>query len=142
MSAAAPPEPAPAAPPGPTLFIDRDLWSRRLDDALRNAGIPFVAHRDLFADDVPDEHWISEVGRRGLVVLTRDQQIRRRPNELAAVRAARIHLFALTSGNLSAAEAATLCVAAWPSIVRAVAHHRAPALFSITRGAEVRWLKD
>jgi predicted nuclease of predicted toxin-antitoxin system len=124
-----------------TLFIDRDLWSRRLDAALREAGIPFVAHRDLFAHDTSDVEWIAEVGRRGLVVLTRDQEIRRRPNELAAVRAARIHLFALTSGNLSAGETAALCVAAWPAIQRAVARHAAPALFSITRGARVEWVK-
>ena len=64
----------------PTLFIDSDLWSRRLDAALREAGIPFVAHRDLFADDTPDVDWIAKVGRRSLVVLTRDQEIRRRPN--------------------------------------------------------------
>jgi predicted nuclease of predicted toxin-antitoxin system len=124
-----------------TLFIDRDLWSRRLDAALREAGIPFVAHRDLFANDTPDVEWIAEVGRRAMVVLTRDQEIRRRPNELAAVRAARIHLFALTSGNLSAGETAALCIAAWPAIQRAVARHAAPAIFSITRGARVDWLK-
>lgn len=138
MSTAAPPEAAAA----PTLFIDRDLWSRRLDAALREAGIPFVAHRDLFAGDTPDVEWIAEVGRRGMVVLTRDQEIRRRPNELAAVRAARIHLFALTSGNLSAGETAALCVAAWPAVQRAVARHPAPAIFSITRGGRVEWLKS
>jgi predicted nuclease of predicted toxin-antitoxin system len=137
LSTAAPPEGAAPA----ILFIDRDLWSRRLDAALRDAGIPFVAHRDLFAHDTPDVEWIAEVGRRGLVVFTRDQEIRRRPNELAAVRAARIHLFALTSGNLSAAETAALCVTAWPVIQRAVARHEAPAIFSITRGARVDWLK-
>lgn len=82
--------------------------------------------------------WIAEVGRRGLVVLTRDQEIRRRPNELAAVRAARVHLFALTSGNLSAGETAELCIAAWPAIQRAVAENAAPAIYSITRGARVR----
>ena len=76
--------------------------------ALRQAGISFVAHRDLFADDTPDVAWIAEVGRRGLIVLTRDQEIRRRPNELAAARVACIHLFALTSGNLSAGETAEL----------------------------------
>ena len=137
MNTAAPPEGAAS----PTLFIDRDLWSRRLDAALREAGIPFVAHRNLFAHDTPDVEWIAEVGRRGMVVLTRDQEIRRRPNELAAVRAARIHLFALTSGNLSASETAALCIASWPGIQRAVARHPAPAIFSITRGARVDWLK-
>jgi len=104
LSTAAPPD----AGAAPTIFIDRDLWSRRLDAALHQAGIRFVAHRALFADDTPDVDWIAEVGRRGLIVLTRDQEIRRRPNELAAVRAARIQLFALTSGNLSAGETAAL----------------------------------
>ena len=137
MNTAAPPD----AGAAPTLFIDRDLWSRRLDAALREADIPFVAHRALFADDTPDVDWIAEVGRRGLVVLTRDQEIRRRPNELAAVRAARIHLFALTSGNLYAGETAKLCVDAWPAVQRAVMRHPAPAIFSITRGARVAWLK-
>ena len=108
---------------------------------MREVGVPFVAHRDLFADDTPDVDWIAEVGRRGLVVLTRDQEIRRRPNELAAVRAARIHLFALTAGNLSAGETAELCVNAWPAVQRAVTRHAAPAIFSITRGARVEWLK-
>jgi len=104
LSTAAPPD----AGAAPTIFIDRDLWGRRLDAALHQAGIRFVAHRALFADDTPHVDWIAEVGRRGLIVLTRDQEIRRRPNELAAVRAARIHLFALTSGNLSADETAAL----------------------------------
>ena len=131
----------PSARGAPTLFIDRDLWSRKLDAVLREAGVPFVAHRDCFAADMPDVEWIAEVGRRGWVVLTRDQEIRRRPNELAAVRAARIHLFALTSGNLSAQDAAALCVRAWPAIQRAVHQHPAPALFSITRGGQVTWIK-
>jgi predicted nuclease of predicted toxin-antitoxin system len=124
-----------------TLFVDRDAWSRRLDVALRDAGIAFVAHRDVFADNTPDEAWIAEAGRRSWVVLTRDQGIRRRPNELQAVRAARLHLFALTSGNLSAAETAALVVRAWPAMQRAVSSHRPPALFSITRGGDVRLIK-
>ncbi|HJW10746.1 MAG TPA: hypothetical protein VJ598_03110 [Albitalea sp.] len=140
MSSAAPPEPAATAvgPPTPTLFIDRDTWSHRLDAALREAGIPFVAHRSLFEPDTPDTTWIAEVGRRGWVVVTRDQEIRRRPNELRAVRDAGLHLFALTSGNLSAADTAAVIAKAWPSIQRWVAHTLPPALFSITRSGEVR----
>ncbi len=126
---------------GPTLFIDRDAWSRKLDEALRAAGIPFVAHRDEFDHDTPDATWLAEVGRRGWVVVTRDQNIRRRPNELAAVRTARVHLFALTSGNLSAADTAALVVRAWPAIQRAAATHAPPALWSVTRGGEVRRLQ-
>lgn len=54
--------PPPGATPGDVkLFIDRDLWSRALDTALREAGIPFVAHRDLFDDDVPDAEWLARI---------------------------------------------------------------------------------
>ena len=73
------------------LFIDRDTWSRVLDSTLRDAGVPFVTHREHFTHDTPDVDWIAEAGRMGWVVVTRDQHIRRRANELAAVREARLH---------------------------------------------------
>ena len=143
LNSAAPPEPAACqrAARTPTLFIDRDAWSFRLDDALREAGIPFVAHSNHFAPDTPDTEWIAEVGRRGWAVVTRDKNIRRRPNELRAVRAAGLHLFALTSGNLSAAETAAIIVTAWPAIRREIATTAPPALYAISRSGEVRLLK-
>jgi predicted nuclease of predicted toxin-antitoxin system len=131
----------PPDPVGPTLFIDRDAWSHHLDRALRAAGVTFVAHRDHFDDDTPDPDWLTQVGQRGWIVLTRDQRIRNRPNELRAARNARLHVFALTSGNLPAAEAARLVLAAWPAIQRAVADTEPPSFWSITRGGAVKALK-
>lgn len=127
---------------GPTLFIDRDAWSHRLDQALKAAGISIVAHREHFADDTPDPEWLAEVGARGWIVLTRDQRIRRRANELKAVREARLHVFALTSGNLTAAATAEIVIAAWPAIQRAVAQTQPPKLWSVTRGGIVKPLKS
>lgn len=124
-----------------TLFIDRDTWSYKLDALLCKADIPFVAHRTVFPHDAPDITWIAEVGKRGWVVVTRDQNIRRRPNELAAVRAAALHLFALTSGNLSAAETAAVITRAWPGMERAVVNTRPPALWSVNRAGGVRLIK-
>lgn len=125
-----------------TLFVDRDTWSRALDGALREAGIPFVAYRDHFAPNAPDVEWVAEVGRRRWIVVTRDQAIRRRPNELAAVRVAGLHLFALTSGNLSAGETAALVVKAWPRMKDAAAATPPPALWSVTRAGDVRLIKQ
>lgn len=105
MSNASPPERF-------TLFIDREAWSGKLGAALRLANIPFEAHRDHFAHDTPDVDWLREVGRKGWLVLTRDQNIRRKPNELAALREAGVILFAFTSGNLSAQETADIVVRA------------------------------
>ena len=113
-----------------------------LDRELRAAGIPFVAHREVFRPNAPDTEWIAEVGRRGWTVVTCDQNIRRRPNELRAVRAAGLRLFALTSGNLSAADTATAIIKAWRAIQREVAGTPAPALFSVSRNGEVRLLKQ
>jgi hypothetical protein len=124
-----------------TLFIDRDTWSRRLDAALREAGIPFVAHHERFAADTPDPQWLRECGVRGWAVVTRDKAIRRRPNELRAVREAGVHVFALTSGNMSSAETAAVLVRAWPAIERAVRTTPPPALYAVTRGGKVTLVK-
>lgn len=99
-----------ASPPdaAPLLFIDRCAWSRRLGEALTAAGIPFIAHHQRFAPVCPDEEWMQVAGSEGWVVLTRDQAIRRKPNELKAFRAAKLILFALASGNASAADTARL----------------------------------
>jgi len=137
-----PPERSPGGGDTPTLFIDRDTWSHVLDAELRAAGIPFVAHRDVFPGDTPDTTWIAEVGKRGWTVITRDQNIRRRPNELRAVRAAGLRLFALTSGNLSAADTAAMIIKAWRAIRREVAGSPAPALFSVSRSGDVRLIKQ
>lgn len=131
----------PPDPAGLTLFIDRDGWSHRLDQALRSAGIAFVAHRERFDDETSDPDWLTEVGQHGWIVLTRDQRIRHRPNELRAAREARLHVFALTSGNLSAAETAEIVVAAWPAIQRAVADKEPPMFWSTTRGGGVKAIK-
>lgn len=126
---------------GVTLFIDRDLWSHRLDAALRAAGIAFVAHRDRFPDDTPDAEWIAAVAGLGWVIVTRDRRIRYRANEAAAVRRGRLHMFALTSGNVSATETAAIVVKAWPAIQRAVAATPPPMMWSITRSGTVSPIK-
>jgi predicted nuclease of predicted toxin-antitoxin system len=127
-------------PPEPDLFIDRDAWSRVLGEALTAAGIDFVAHHQRFAPDAPDTEWLAVAGAAGWLVLTRDQNIRRRPNELAAVRAARVCMFVLGQGNLSAAETARIVVGAWPRMLRAARGARRPAIFTLTRDGALRKL--
>jgi hypothetical protein len=42
-----------------------------------------------------DEEWLAKVARTGWIVLNRDAKIMERPTELAAYRAAKIHMFYL-----------------------------------------------
>jgi len=127
-------------PPEPVLFIDRDAWSRALGEALTAAGIAFVAHHQRFAPAAPDTEWLAAAGREGWLVLTRDQNIRRRPNELSAVKAAGVCLFVLGQGNLSAAETAEIVVGAYSRMLRAARGAPRPAIFTLTRGGTLRRL--
>lgn len=88
------------------FFTDRDL-GRRFPAVLRAAGLEVQEHADHFAHDTPDADWLAEIGTRGWIVLTHDQRIRYRPNEIAAVRAAGIGLLVLFGKGTSAELAAT-----------------------------------
>ncbi len=116
----------------PLLFVDRCAWSRRLGEALRNAGIPFVAHDDKFAKNCADVDWLPVVGREEWIVITRDKNIRRKPNELKAFRDAKVIAFALASGNASAEDTARLVVGLYPKILRKTRGAKPPAMFSVT----------
>jgi predicted nuclease of predicted toxin-antitoxin system len=52
------------------------------------------------------------VGTNGWVVLTKDQKLRYRPLEIAALRASKARVFVLTAGNLRGAEIAAVFVRA------------------------------
>src|SRR5262245_26784965 len=99
------------SPPEPrTIFIDRCAWSAAIGEALSTAGIPFVAHHHRFAHDTPDQEWLAAAADRGWLVVTRDQRIRYRANELAAMRRAKLHVFVFTQGGLTGAETGAILV--------------------------------
>lgn len=128
-------------PDRPLLFIDRDAWSLVLGRALTDANIPHIAHRTRFASDSPDTDWIAAASAEGWIAITRDQAIRRKPNEIAAIRASRAIIFVFTSGNLSAADTADILRKALPAIYRTAERATRPALFSIHRDATIGILK-
>jgi len=125
----------------PTLFIDRCAWSRKLGEALRSADIPFVAHHERFAPDAPDEVWLLGVRDNGWLVLTRDKNIRYKANELRALVDARLLMFVLTQGGLTAEDTGRIVCQAYPAIVRVAGRTTPPAMFSIARSGELRALK-
>lgn len=127
--------------PEQVLFVDRDAWSVALGAALDAAGISYVAHHDRFKPDTPDEQWLAAAGREHWVVLTRDQNIRRRPAELAAFKAAKVVVFVLSQGNLSATETATIVTGAYARMMRMAKGARRPALFTLLRSGQIQRLE-
>lgn len=120
-----------------TYFIDRSLGSFDVADALRKIGILVEVHDDHFAQDTTDATWLTEVGRRGWIVLTKDSRIRRHPLETAALLGAGVAAFIVTAGGLTGKEMAELISAAMPRIERVVAKQARPFIATITRGGEV-----
>jgi predicted nuclease of predicted toxin-antitoxin system len=96
-----------------------------------------AVHDDHFKRDEEDRIWLQEVGRRSWVVLTKDQRLRYRPLELAALRASHARVFILVAGNLRGAEIASVFVKALPRIFRVLRSRPGPFVARITSGAQV-----
>jgi predicted nuclease of predicted toxin-antitoxin system len=93
----------------PILYIDRCL-GKAVAAALRAAGAEVRVHDDHFAPAAKDEDWIPQVAGWGWVVLTKDNNIRRRPGEREAVLLSTARVITLSSGNMRGADRAALFV--------------------------------
>ncbi|MGH7844205.1 MAG: hypothetical protein ACREQW_03410 [Candidatus Binatia bacterium] len=128
-------------PPEPLVFfIDRSLGRRIIAQALREAGETVEIHDDHFALDAKDEVWLVEVGRRGWIVLTKDDRIRYRVAEQTALAAARVKAFVLTSTQLQGREMAAAFVRALPRMKRLIARHAPPFIARVSRDGKVSLL--
>ena len=112
----------------------------KVADAMRQAGAQVRVHDDHFPPDARDEDWLREVGRKQWVVLTRDQRIRHRKLELAALFKARVAAFVFTGGNVSGEDMADTLVRSLPAISRFVAKHPRPFIASIIKSGRIQLL--
>jgi len=119
------------------LFIDRSLGKQIIASALRNAGYRVEVHDDYFPPDAPDSLWLSDVSRRGWVVLTKDKKIRYRASELAAVSATRARVFTLTAGSIQAREMADIFILAMTKIQAFVTGNSPPHIVTISRSGRL-----
>ncbi|MEZ5614602.1 MAG: hypothetical protein R3E35_05245 [Rhodocyclaceae bacterium] len=61
---------------GLVFFIDRSLGRKQVAEAFREVGGTVEVHDNHFPQTTPDVDWLAEVGRRGWVVLSKDDRIR------------------------------------------------------------------
>lgn len=119
-------------------FVDRSLGRQIVVEGLRAAGETAHAHDDFFARGTPDGTWLSGVGRRRWVVLTKDKDIRRNALEYRAVLEAKAACFMLGRGDLSAPTMTTVFVRALPLIRRALRRFHVPLAASLSVGGHIR----
>ena len=124
-----------AQPSYPLLFIDRCAWSNRLGEALATAGVKFTPHHNHFEQACPDVDWLPVVGREGWVVVTRDKNIRRKPNEIQAFKENNVLAIVLSSGSssqASAADTADLLLKLLPKLMRKIQASKPPTMLTVT----------
>ena len=120
-----------SALPEPVFFTDRDL-GKTVPRVLRQAGLAVERHDDHFDDTTFDEEWLSEVGKRGWVVLTHNRRIRYNSRETAALMEAGVRAFFLI-GHTTHLELAENFVRTLESVYRFLARHRGPFLAKVYR---------
>lgn len=116
-----------------TFFLDHQVGRYVVAEMLCAAGARVEVHLDHFPGYTPDHEWIPEVGQRGWVLITKDQNIRRNPLERAAYGAAKLRGFIVTGKDMNGNELGGLLVRCLDAMVRRTAGHTGPLLFTISR---------
>jgi hypothetical protein len=109
---------------------------------LRQIHTPVIAHDDVFDQDTDDEVWLLEAGRRGWIVLTRDDRIRYHPGEQQVLLGAGVACFCLhPSKGMTGDDMADVFAEALPRILRLVRRRpRGGYIIGVNRTGRLRQL--
>lgn len=129
-----------------TFLLDRAFGGKSMAQAFSECAAP-LGHQverleAYFVHDTEDEVWLPEAGRRGWVVVTRDQRIMLNQRERQALLDHGVAAFIYTGGNASGQTSTrTLCEAlyAMETVLRL---HARPFIAKITREANVLLVWD
>ncbi|MCC6543969.1 MAG: hypothetical protein IT392_05625 [Nitrospirae bacterium] len=122
------------------LFIDRSLGKNVISSAFRQAGAKVEIHDDHFSPDTNDQTWLSEVGRQGWIVITKDERIRYRSIERTVLQESKVGVFILTAKNLTGQQMADIFVKSLPAIIRFAKKNHPPFIATITRSGKINCL--
>lgn len=124
-----------------TFFLDNNL-SPRLAKAGTEIGEKVTHLTEIFAPDTPDEDWLRWVGDKGYFLVTRDDRIRWRPAQIAALKRHAVGAFFLGGDHLSRCQIIQTLVKHWPRIRDLAAATRRPFGFCVpSRGSRIERLR-
>lgn len=94
----------------PDVFLDRSLGRIVVPRLLREAGLTVVTLAERYGiptdENVSDEVWLTDAGRRKEVVFLKDARVRYNAAEKAAIREHRVRCFCLSRQDLPGPEMA------------------------------------
>jgi len=103
----------------PRFNIDVGLGNLAVPALVRRLGCEALTKLEVFdGRRVEDTEWIAWADQEQLVVLTKDDAIRRRPLERAALAESSLRVFCLTNANLTKAAQVARFEQRWPAILR------------------------
>lgn len=123
------------------FFVDRSLGRNVIASALNSIGAKTEIHDDHFPQDTGDITWLTEVGKHGWIVLSKDERIRHHPLELYALKEANVGAFFLTSKGVSGEEMAQIFVKAMPLILNACSSNKTPFIFLVYKDGKIAKIK-
>ncbi|NEQ97705.1 MAG: hypothetical protein F6K30_13465 [Cyanothece sp. SIO2G6] len=124
------------------FFLDQNTLGRKFVQILREAGAKVEVLSDHFSKTTSDVEWLAEVGRRGWLVVTRDQAIGNDILEEIAVAQANVRMFAFVMGNASKAELERDMGEAIAKMERFARSHKAPFIAKVYAYGKVRKWRD
>jgi hypothetical protein len=128
-------------PPEPfTFLIDRCLGRVAVPDAIRAIleGGERVEHLDEhFPQNAKDDEWITAIGQRGWIILTKASALRRNPLEIAAMKSAETAVFIFANANAKSEQVAAGFRIALPRIRRATRRFAVPVLGRVNLAGEL-----
>jgi hypothetical protein len=108
-----------------------------VSEALCAAGETVEAHDTHFSKNATDVEWLSFVGRKEWVVLSKDDRIRLNEVERNALNEAGVAAFFLGRSDLTGAQMASAIVAALPAMKRALRRFHVPFIARISADGDV-----
>ena len=117
----------------PTFYLDECLGGNKVYNLLKQAGINVEVHTDHFPRGTPDEEWLPVIGKNGWVLLTQDKQIRKRKNEIRALRENGVRAFVIAAKGLRGEEIGALILKVMPQILRLLKNTQPPLIALINQ---------
>ena len=114
-------------------FLTDEALAKRVPLALRELGLNITRVESVLSQGALDDEWARYAAAHGMVVLTKDSEIKRKPNEVAAIETAGIGVFTLARGDRTGDEMIEAFTQALPTIDRVLQRFARPFIVSLSR---------
>lgn len=119
------------------IFLDENLAGKRLPEGLRKDGLTVKLLHEEFQRGISDPDLLPQIGKQDWILLTKDDQIRRRPLEIEAFIAARLRVFVFESAEMTSAEMLDAFRKALPVVGRVAKKQKPPFVMRVGKTGRV-----